>query len=183
MAPGDWVNTYYSGIWQIYRLLPITHEMRFSLSERRRKSRRVIVFARRIVNAKWHRAFKTASCGQSLVTPLSADDRRRLDRLLQDDDGLRVAFERYKPKPIPLIVNLSMGIPDRTRLESFCAHTLSPAMASGVSMDDVLEMLDAANLTQFLQKYPIRATLQMVCRDHDVRDAEFVLRDCRVLPF
>jgi len=49
-------------------------------------------------------------------------------------------------------------------------------------MDDVLKTLDAAHLTQFLQKYPIRATLQMVCRDHEVRDAEFVLRDCRVIP-
>jgi hypothetical protein len=94
---------------------------------------------------------------------------------------LRVSFEGYNPEPMQLIVNLTMGIPDRTRLESFCINTLSPAMAAGVSMENVLTLLEAADLTQFLQKYPIRATLQMICRDHEVRDGEFVLRDCRVL--
>jgi len=183
MAPGDWVNTYYSGIWQVCRILPINHEMRFSHSERRKRSKRVIVFARRIVNAKWRRAFKTACCEQSLVTPLSPDDRTRLDCLFHDNEELRVAFDHYVPEPVHLVVNLSMGIPDSSRLEAFCADTLAPAMASGVSMEDVLILLEAANLTQFLQKYPIRATLQMVCRDHEVRDGEVILRDCRVLPF
>ena len=183
MAPGDWVNTYYSGIWQVSRILPISREMRFSPSERPKKSKRVIVFARRIVNAKWRRAFKTACCEQSLVMPLSPDDRSRLDHLLHGDEGLRAAFDQYAPEPVPLIVNLSMGISDRSRLETFCADTLVPAMVAGVSMEDVLRLLEAADLTQFLQKYPIRATLQMVCRDHEVRDGEFVLRDYRVLPF
>jgi hypothetical protein len=143
----------------------------------------VIVFFRRVVNAKWHRAFKTACCEQSLVEPLSPVVRARLDRLLQRDEKLRVAFELYEPDTPPLVVNLTMGIPDRARLEAFSRDVLAPAMTPGVSMEDVLRMLDAAGLTQFLQKYPIRATLQIVCRDHEVRDGEFVLRDCRVLPF
>jgi hypothetical protein len=54
-------------------------------------------------------------------------------------------------------------------------------MITGISMERVLTLLEAADLTQFLQKYPIRATLQMVCRDHEIRDGEFVFRDCRVL--
>jgi hypothetical protein len=140
-----------------------------------------VVFARRFVNAKWHRAFKTACCEQSLVAPLSGDDLYRLNQLLHDAEGLRASFERYKPKPIPLIVNLTMGILDRASLEKFSSDLLSPAMITGISMERVLTLLEAADLTQFLQKYPIRATLQMVCRDHEIRDGEFVFRDCRVL--
>ena len=183
MAPGDWVNTYYFGIWQVYRVLPIKYEMRFALSDRRQRSKRVLVFSRRLVNARWQRAFRTACCELGLVTPLSPDDRSRLDRLLEKDQGLRTAFDHYSPKPVPLIVNLSMGIPDRSELEAFCETTLRPAMAAGLFMEDVLPLLDAADLTQFLQKYPIRATLQMVSREHEVRDDEFVLRDPRVLSF
>jgi hypothetical protein len=183
MAPGDWVNTCYSGIWQVYRILPIKHEMRFTLSDHRQKPSRVIVFSRRIVNAKWQRAFKTACCELGLVRPISPDDRNRLDRMLAKANGLRTAFDRYSPKPVPLIVNLSMGIPDRNELEKFCDTTLSPAMTAGLTMEDVLQLLDAADLTRFLQTYPIRATLQMVSRDHEMRDDEFVLRDHRVLPF
>ena len=183
MVPGDWVNTYYSGVWQIHRLLPIRYEMRFSLSERRKKSHSVIVFARRILNASWHKAFKTASCEQSLVSPLSVNDRARLGQLLEDDEELRIAFERYEPEPVPLLVNLTMGIPNRSRLEEFCRDTLSPAMVSGLSLEEVLGLLEDAGMSQFIQQYPIRATLQMVCPDHETRDGEFVLRGCRVLPF
>jgi hypothetical protein len=68
-------------------------------------------------------------------------------------------------------------------VSTYYSGTLLPAMIAGVSMEDVLALLEAADLTQFLQKYPIRATLQMICRDHEVRNGEFVLRDCRVLPF
>lgn len=50
-------------------------------------------------------------------------------------------------------------------------------------MEEVLRLLEAADLARFTRKYPINATLQMVCRDHEVRDGEFILRDCRVLPF
>jgi hypothetical protein len=157
--------------------------MRFSLSARPQESKRVLVFARRIVNARWRRSFSTASCEVSLVSPLSAKDTAKLERLLREDEKLRLAFEAYAPEPVDLVVNLSMGVPDRSVLEDFCRKTLAPAMASGVQMDEVLRLLDEANLSQFLQKYPIRATLQLVCPDHEVRDGEFVLRACRVLPF
>lgn len=182
IAVGDWIRTHEPGIWQVLRILRVSHELRYSLSEPRRKSKRVIVFSRRIVNAKWCRSFSTACCEQSLCSPLSPDDRQRLDVLLKEDTELRRAFDLYIPEPIPLIVNVSLGIPDPRQLEAFCLGELAPAMATGVTMDQVLSLMEAAGLTQFQQKYPIRATLQMVCRDHELRDGEFVLRDCRVLP-
>ena len=50
------------------------------------------------------------------------------------------------------------------------------------SMEDILHMLHEANLERYIGKFPINSTLQMVCRDHEFRDGEFVLRACRVLP-
>src|SRR5437868_546307 len=75
VVPGQWVNAHlWQGAWQVTRVLPIATEMRFSLSESRPKSKRVIVFLRRLVNAKWQKSFATQCCEQSLVTPLSVGD-------------------------------------------------------------------------------------------------------------
>jgi hypothetical protein len=178
---GQWVNAPWQGVWQIIRVLPIANEMRFSLSENREKSRRVIVFLRRLVNAKWQKSFATRCCEQSLVRLLSSSDQTRLDCMLREDETLRNAFERYTPKPLDLVVNLSLGIPDPSDLQAFCETTLAPAMSEGISMDEALELLRSADLAQYVYKYPIKATLQMVCRDHETRDGEFVLRECRVL--
>jgi hypothetical protein len=181
MVPGDWVNLFSPGIWQVYRVLPIGYEMRFSLSERRRKSRRVIVFARRLVNADWRRSFKTGSCEQSLVHPLSAADDRRLKRVLRDDPELAAAFECYAPRPQGLIVNLTMRVPQVARLKFFCDQTLLPQIGAGLSVDEILKLLEESDLASFIGQFPINATLQLGCRDHEVRKGEFIMRDCRVL--
>jgi hypothetical protein len=183
IAIGDWVNSYSPGIWRVYRILRVAHQMRFSLSDRRKKSRRATVFSRRIVDANWRPAFKTECCEESSVRPLSSDDKERLEDLLHANAELKDAFDHYAPEPQPFIVNLSMSIPDINQLEWFCERTLAEAMVSGVSTEEVLELLKAAQLNRFLGRFPINATLQMVCRDHEVRDGEFILRDSRVLPF
>jgi len=181
MIPGDWVHLFSPGIWQVYRVLPIGREMRFSLSDRRRKLHREVVFARRLVNADWRRSFKTSCCEQSLVRPLSPADQKRLQRLLRDDVELRAGFERYAPRPLPLIVNLSMRVPNVDRLKSFCDQTLAPQIGSGMNMEEILKLLDQSALASYIDQFPINATLQLLCRDHEVRDGEFIMRDCRVL--
>ncbi len=180
MVVGDWVKARKAGVWQIYRILQGQWEMRYSLSSPRARSMRTTVFVRRLVNAEWQRAFSAECCDQSFIQPLSREEKKQLDEVLKDQ-RLRESFQRYSPKPIDLIVNLPMGVPDRRELDVFCKNTLSPAMDPGIAMDDVLKMLDEANLARFVSQYPITATLQMVCRDHEVRNGEFVLRSCKVL--
>ena len=182
MKIGDWVTSYTPGIWRVYRVLSIDREMRFSLSERRMKSRRVVVFSTRLVDAKWRRAFKTESCEQTLIHSLSGDDEKQLMQMLKEEPQLLKEFERYAPEPIDLIVNLSMRVPEFVTLEDFCRRALTPAMTSGMSMEDVLQLLQKANLDRCVGKFPINATLQMVCHDHEMREGEFILRACRSLP-
>lgn len=182
MVLGEWVKAYRQGIWQIHRILHTPSEMRYSLSSPRVTSSGITVFVRRFVDAKWRPAFTTECCDQSFVKPLSSEERTQLDDLLQDQ-RLRESFERYAPEPVDLIVNLRFGLSDRQRLDAFCAHTLSASIASGMVMDDVLQMLEAAGLARFVSQNPTTATLQMVCLDHEMRDGEFVLRTCRVLDF
>jgi hypothetical protein len=180
---GDWIKSDTPGIWRVYRVIPVMREMRYSLSARQKKSRRVLVFFKRMIDANGVRAFATKCCEQSLVSPLSEIDREKLDLAISEDPDLLSAFERYVPRRIDLIVNVAMQVPKMAELESFCSSVLAPALAAGMSMEQVLQMMKDAELECYVGKYPINATLQMVCSDHEVREGEFVLRACRVLPF
>jgi hypothetical protein len=76
-----------------------------------------------------------------------------------------------------------MNVPDRPHLEEFGQRVLARELADGIPLDRVLVLLTEAGLAQRIGKTPINATLQLVCRDHEIRDEEFILRDWRVLPF
>src|SRR5690606_10948505 len=115
-AIGDWINSYSPGVWHVYRLLEGFNGVRYSLDARKKRSKRVIVFSKRLADATWKPAFRTESCERSLVTPLSPEVRRRVDDLLSADPGIRSAFNAYQPESIPLIVNLTMNVSDRGRL-------------------------------------------------------------------
>jgi hypothetical protein len=178
---GDWVYSNSPGIWQIYRVLPIVNEMRFSLSDRRKKSKRVLIFSRRLVDASWNQSFKTECCEQTLVSTISAADNGSLVHLLQNDARLRESFENYAPESLDLMGNLTMRVPKIELLESFCSEKLLPPMRDGLAMDDILRIMEEAGMDLYANKLPINATLQVGCRDHEMRDGEFVFRTCRTI--
>jgi hypothetical protein len=180
---GAWVRSYSPGVWQIYRVLRGFYALRYSLAERKVRSRQVFVFSKRLLSQKWKRAFGSGSCDSSYVKPLSASDMKRLDRLLLADPGLASAFDDYEPAPVDLIVNLSMGVPQRSRLRSFCNNVLQSKLRRGIDHDQILRHLEQADLAQVIGKMPITATLQLTSRDHETCNREFIFRDCRVLPF
>jgi hypothetical protein len=182
-AVGDWVRSYSPGAWQVYRVLGDFNEFRYSPDAPRVRSERVLVFSKRLVNDKWKRAFRAEVCERSLATPLPQKDRRRVASFLAADPGSGAAFDAYVPPPIPLTLNLTMAPPKLAPLRSFGATKLAKEIVEGVTLDRVLTLLGGAGLSQYVGKTPASATLQLTCRDHEVRDHEFVFRDWSVLPF
>ncbi len=182
-AIGDWITSYSPGVWQVYRILEGFNELRYSLDERKKRSKRVIVFSKRLVDAAWKPAFKGESCAHSLTAPVSLEVQRRVDDLLSAQPDIRSAFDAYQPEPTPLIVNLAMNVPDRARLEEFGTKVLERELVGGIPLDHALVLLTKSGLAPCIGKTPFNATLQLGCRDHEVRDAEFILRDWRVYPF
>ena len=183
LTVGAWVRSYSPGVWQIYRVLRGFNELRYSLADRKVRSRQVFIFSKRLLSQKWKRAFGSGCCDSFYVKPLSASDMKRLERLLLADPGLASAFDDYEPAPVDLIVNLSMNVPDRSQLLSFCEDVLRSRLRVGLDHDRILALLQDAGLAAFIGKMPINATLQLTCRDHEIGDGEFIFRDCKVLAF
>ena len=182
LIPGTWARSYSPGVWQVCRVLRGFNELRYSLADRKVRSRRVLVITKRLVSAQWKRAFAAECCDASFVTPLTKTDRIRVERLLSANPRLAAAFGAYQPVAPDLIVNLSMAI-SPARLKSFCKSVLSAKLRRGLDHDGVLRLLERAGLAQFIGATPIGATLQLVCRDHELSGAEFIFRDCQVLAF
>lgn len=180
---GDWVNSYTEGIWQVYRIIDGVNELRYSLDDKKKRSRRVIVFSKRLVDTYWKPAFAVESCERSMATAVTTDCIDQIDTFLAEHPNVKSAFESYTPEPIDLIVNLSMAVRDRSRLITFCETTLADETAQGVPLDRVLSLIQQTGLSQYIGKTPINTTLQLTCRDHEMKDGEFILRDARVLPF
>ena len=186
IVSGDWVRQISSGIWRVSRILSGFDEFRYSLNKPKMKSKRSLVFANRLVNDSWKRSFTTECFEMSWVNRVEDEEQQRVGHLLRDNAALRKAFEAYEadPKPVDLIVNLGFGLPatsDQEQFKAVCAEALADPIQRGLTLDDVLELIRAAGYDEFMRKYPTTARLQLVCPDHELRGAEFVMRRYRFL--
>ena len=60
---------------------------------------------------------------------------------------------------------------------------LGGSIENGLTMDEVLAALREAGYYECIGKTPIKATVQLISADHEVRDHEFLLRYKRILNF
>jgi hypothetical protein len=185
---GDWVRmpSLFPGIWRVSKTLAGFKENRWSLGEPSIKSSRTLVFCYRIVNDSWKRAFSHQSCEASFVQPLALDELQRLQALILSGKELTKAFERYQIKnpKIDLIANLSLGgLSDQSvdRFPNLCNEMLADRIKAGVTLDEVLMLLQTRGLNAHIHMIPRRVTLQLVSIGHELRKDEFVYRRYRVL--
>ena len=56
---GDWVTSYTAGIWQVYKIIDDFYELKWNLKEKKEKSKRVMVFSKRLCHNNGKRSFST----------------------------------------------------------------------------------------------------------------------------
>ena len=185
---GDWVRipSLWPGIWKISRVLTGFSEDRWSLDEPLKPSERTIVFCDRIVNDSWKRSFSHRSCEASFTRPLSTSEQEKIQTLLASDKRLGTAFEKYQAsaKAIDLIANLGFGalLEDEAReFPRICDKLLADCIGVGLTMDDVLGLLQSSWLDSHRGRLPQQMTLQLIAADHEVRQGRFVYRRYRSL--
>lgn len=188
VAVGDWIRLPLSGVWKVSRILEGFNESRFSLDDATEIFKGQLAFVNRLVGDTGKRLFTTEVWNTYWATPLSQSEKSAIEDLLTSDAGLREAFERYEanPKPVDLVVNLSVGGLSRKDVEQFksaCDRLLADSIGQGLILDDVSRLLKEAGYHDRLGKSPRSAALQLVCRNHELQDGEFVLREYRVLDF
>jgi hypothetical protein len=186
MEVGDWIRSYHSGIWRVYRIVAGFYEPRYSLTSPKAISSRTLVFAQRFVNDRWKRAFSAECYEQSLTVPLEAHERAELDSFIQANPKVFEAFDKATPKAIDLVLNLSFGVPTTVSKDDFsrrCHELLVHRVAQGVTSDQIIGIVSEDQVGTYQDKLPTTATIQFACADHEVVEREFVYRTMRVLSF
>ena len=105
---GDWVRSYSTGIWQVYRILyykginPVDGK----------EQEEVTVFSKRFVSNSFRRSFKEESCAHTFITKLDQYEREELDQFIKSNELLYKQFIKYQPKSIDCLYNARIGIPE-----------------------------------------------------------------------
>jgi hypothetical protein len=187
---GDWVriSELWPGIWLVYRSLSGFKEDRWSLDDPLKPSPKTLLFCHRLLNDSWQRSFSHQSCSSSLVHLLSLPDSKRLQELLQENPKLLAAFEKYKAKtkPIDRVANLRFGEMNEAEKKAFpraCAEMLADRIGAGLTMDEVLRLVQQHGLDSKMNASLQQATLQLTCEGHELRGDRFTFRRFRTLGF
>ena len=122
---GDWVRSYSSGIWQIYRIVeykclnPVTGD----------EQEKTTVFSKRFLSNSYKRSSKEECCDPLFVARLNSDENAKLDIFISENAELYKKFLAYEPKNIDCVYNARIGIPEsRDSATVFGALTGSEAM-------------------------------------------------------
>jgi hypothetical protein len=101
---------------------------------------------------------------------------------------LLAAFEKYKAKtkPIDLVANLGFGGMNEEEKQAFpraCADMLAGRIEAGLTIDDVLRLLQERRLDSKMGELSQQATLQLTCEGHELHGDRFIFRRFRTLGF
>ncbi len=140
---------------------------------------------KRIVNDKWKPAFKMTSAPESLVKPLNKADSQKLQRFLGENDVVVVDFESFS-RPVDAILNLGFALPRRSDFKKFKREfeaIFSVLLAEGLTSDAILKVIAQSDFASHFGERPRDATLQFICKDHEIRRRNLVYRELEVHNF
>ncbi|WP_444910225.1 hypothetical protein [Microbulbifer sp. TRSA005] len=170
---GDWVRSYSSGIWQVYRIIdykcldPVTGE----------EQNKTTVFSKRFVSNSCKGSFKEECCDSSLVEKLSKDERAELQIFIGENKNLYEKYLAYEPKGIDCIYNARIGVPESRDLSE-----INDSLSGAEAMRDI-------DISRYLTElgYNTKAmpswTVQFVSKNFSVVGGYLMFRFNRVLEY
>ena len=170
---GDWVTSFSSGLWQIYRVLSYKGINPVSKSEKLKTS----VFSKRFVLNSLKPSFKEECCSPDFVERLDPETNTKLEEYIRDNETLHKEFNEYKPKPIDSIYNARIGVPEGKSLEATDALICKDRNLNELEIGPYLKELgfDITRLPSW--------TVQFISEDHNCQDGYLIYRFARILDF
>jgi hypothetical protein len=182
---GDWVRIDSKGVWRIQRALPAHYEPRYSLSDRKELYAGTLFLVKRMVNDKWKPSFEATVAHESRVKPLNKADSRKLQKFLDENDAVVADFDAFA-RPVDAILNLGFALPRRSDFKRFKREfeaVFSSPLAEGVTSDGILKVIAESDFASCFGDTPCDATLQFICKDHEIRRRNLVYRELQVHNF
>ena len=182
---GDWVRVDSRGVWRIGRVVPAHYEPRYSLSDPKELYAGTLFLLKRMVNDKWKPSFEATAAHESLVKLLNKADSRKLQKFLAENQAVVADFESYA-RPVNALLNLGFALPRRSDFKRFQREyeaAFSGPLAEGMTGDAILKVIAQSDFASHLGDSPRDATLQFICKDHEVRRRNLIYRELQVHNF
>jgi len=171
---GDWVRSYGTGIWQVYRVLDNFYDLD---PVNGAIKQRTLIFSKRFISDSFKRSFKSECCHPSYVYHLEETDKTKLDEFIENNPETFKKFVNYLTKPIDSIYSARIGVPDQGTLEEVESKFNKKTELSVLEINKTLEELGFD-----LNAFP-HWTVQFVSEDHSCIDNHLIYKFNRILDF
>ena len=182
VSVGDWVETHSPGIWRVFRIERGFYEFRYRVGERKRISRRTLVFAKRLFDQNWKKSFATEVNDITTVTSLRDDEIAQA--VAKANPALLAEFLAWEPEGLDFMMALRFNFPPPVELDGIRKAVLAVFAgieSSGLSNDDILRRIAESHFGQLQADGISNVTIRFLCRNYELRDGEFVFRAVDVL--
>ena len=183
---GDWVTSYTAGIWQVYKIIDDFYELKWNLKEEKEKSKRVMVFSKRLCHNNGKRSFSTEGCELTYIDLLDKEEINNVNTLFKETKKLEKDFNNYVPKLVNLVSGVEFSLPDNYSFDKFNSRIndlFDGKIDSGLTIDEINTIISKTELEEFKGKYPVDARIQIICKDHEIKNKEFIFREVKTFNF
>jgi len=170
---GDWVRSYSSGIWQIYRILDYKCSDPLTGNSQNKTS----IFVKRFVSNSFKRSFKQESCDPLIITKLGREEQLKLDGFIKDNPDLYKKFNELAFTDIDCIYNARIGIPENSSIESIASKFESTGYIKDIDIQSMLVKMG------FKTKDMPSWTVQFISDNYHCIDGHLAFKFARVLEF
>ncbi len=179
---GDWIYSDSPGIWKIYRIIEGVQKFRYDMAHPKRLDRTQTVFSKRLVDGSWRPSFKTEYSDGGFIRELSSEDQMRLNEFIANNPQVMKEFNEYQPEQIGFALNYSLYVPQAfiEHIHKLVEDTFADIEILGLSNEDILQRIGKTELADWVSKGFSNMCLQFYCRDHEIRDNEYILREVKV---
>jgi len=128
--------------------------------------------------------FTAELVNSSFVRPLSDEDREHLERFIVENPRILQEFEVFQPEGMDFVMNYRLNVPDsvvRDDIQRVVHDMFADIGDHGLTNEEILQRIAVSPLARYVSAGMSNAILQYVCKDHELRDNEYVFREARLI--
>lgn len=184
LKPGDWVNSYSKGVFRIERFVDeyFDESNKHTITEDNKigdKHPQRTVVLKRFLNSKFQKSISYETCSEYFISPLTAEQKAGLDKVLKENPSLIEALNDYTIPTIISIHNMDLQIDDKESLEK--VNELLTFIKQGKTFTEIKDEMRRKDILKLVPESYGNYFFQLFNHDFEYNNKAKVWRDAKVL--
>ena len=170
---GDWVTSYSSGIWRVYRVLENVVVANSSGGTKTIS----LIFSNRFLSSSYKPLFKSECCAPSFVEKLNSEETSKLNDYISKNPEQFERFDKKEPKIVNAYTDAFFTKPSNKTIEEINNYF---ELKQKIKASDIHKVMEQFNLTW---KGNPGWRVEFISENHEVLERELVYTFNKVLEF